>query len=131
MPVFDGFKNNAEIQTANLELQQQLIKRDKAIAQFMTRLATMRSNLVYLDKRIEVDTTLSNELEKKQKAVKKLTDKHISTPIELNEVNIQLLEQQIELEKNIATNIAIQRAIHTLTTYNWSINSFSNVFRSI
>ena len=83
----------------------------------MTRLATMRSNLVYLDKQIEVDTTLSNELEKKQKAVKKLTDKHISTPIELNEVNIQLLEQQIELEKNIATNIAIQRAIHTLTTY--------------
>ena len=85
MPVFDGFKNNAEIQTADLELQQQLIKRDKAIAQFMTRLATMRSNLVYLDKQIEVDTTLINELEKKQKAVKKLTDKRISTPIELNE----------------------------------------------
>ena len=115
MPVFDGFKNSAEIQTANLELQQQLIKRDKAIAQFMTRLATMRTNLVYLNKQIEVDEKLSDELSDKQKSVKKLVDKKISTPIELNEVEIQLLEQKIELEKNITTNFAIQRAIQALT----------------
>ena len=117
MPLFDGFKNSAEIQTAHLELQQQLIKRDKAIAQFMTRLATMRTNLVYLDKQVETDTTLAMELENKEKLIKKLVDKKISTPIELNEVKIKLLEQQIELEKNTTTTIAIQRAIQALTTY--------------
>lgn len=115
MPIFDGFKNSAEIQTANLELQQQLIKRDKAIAQFMTRLATMRTNFVYLNKQIEADEKLVDELSDKQKSVKKLVDKKISTPNDLNEVEIQLLEQQIELEKNITTNIAIQRAIQALT----------------
>lgn len=117
MPVFDGFKNSAEIQTANLELQQQLIKRDKAIAQFMTRLATMRTNLVYLDKQIETDTLLSDELESKQKSIKKLVDKRISTPIELNESKIQFLEQKIELEKNTTTSVAIVKAINALTTY--------------
>lgn len=117
MPLFDGFKNSAEIQTAHLELQQQLVKRDKAIAQFMTRLATMRTNLVYLDKQVETDTTLAMELENKEKLIKKLVDKKISTPIELNEVKIKLLEQQIELEKNTTTTIAIQRAIQALTTY--------------
>ena len=117
VPLFDGFKNSAEIQTANLELQQQLIKRDKAIAHFMTRLATMRSNLVYLDKQMETDTKLFNELDDKQKSIKKLVDKRISTPIELNDAQIKLYEQQIELEKNHTTIIAITKAIQALTTY--------------
>lgn len=115
MPVFDGFKNSAEVQTANLELQQQLIKRDKAIAQFMTRLATMRTNYIYLNKQIEADEVLANELENKEKSIKKLVDKKVSTPIELNETKIQLLEQKIELSKNITTTIAIQKAIQALT----------------
>ena len=115
MPVFDGFKNSAEVQTANLELQQQLIKRDKAIAQFMTRLATMRTNYIYLNKQIEADEVLANELENKEKSIKKLVDKKVSTPIELNETKIQLLEQKIELNKNITTTIAIQKAIQALT----------------
>lgn len=117
MPVFDGFKNSAEIQTANLELQQQLIKRDKAIAQFMTRLATMRTNFVYLGKQIETDEKLLCEIDGKYKSIKKLVDKKISTPIELNEVRIQLLEQQIELEKNKTSTIAITKAIQALTSY--------------
>lgn len=116
MPVFDGFRNSAEIQTANLELQQQLIKRDKAIAQFMTRLATMRTNYIYLNKQIEADEILTNELENKEKSIKKLVDKKVSTPIELNETKIQLLEQKIEFNKNSTTTIAIQKAIQALTT---------------
>ena len=117
MPIFDGFKNSAEIQTASLELQQQLIKRDKAIAQFMTRLATMRTNYIYLNQQIEYDEKLSEELLKKELSTKRLVDKKVSTPIELNDVKIQLLEQQIELEKNKATALAITKAIKTLTTY--------------
>ena len=98
-------------------MQQQLIKRDKAIAQFMTRLATMRTNLVYLDKQIEIGNKLSFELEDKQKSIKKLVDKKISTPIEFNESKIKVLEQQIEVEKNSTTAIAITKAIQALTTY--------------
>ena len=117
VPVFDGFKNSAEIKTAYLELQQQLIKRDKAIAQFMNRLATMRSNLVYLDEQIETDEKLTKELKDKENSIKRLLDKKVATPIEFNETKIQLLEHQIELEKNLATTIAISKAIQALTTY--------------
>lgn len=116
MPVFDGFRNSAEIETANLELQQQLIKRDKAIAQFMTRLATMRGNYMYLTQQLEADKNLINELEQKQKSTKRLVEKREVSPIELNEVKIQMLEQQIEYEKNISTNTAIAKAIKALTT---------------
>lgn len=117
MPIFDGFKNSAEIQTASLELQQQLVKRDKAIAQLMTRLATMRSNLIYLDKQIVVDEKRAAELKDKEKSIKRLTEKRELTPIEHNEAKIELLEQEIELIKNKATTLAIAKAIQALTTY--------------
>ena len=117
MPIFDGMKNNAEIKMAHLELQQQLIKRDKAIAQLMTRLATMRTNLVYLEKQITSDETLAKELKNKESSIKRLADKQLATPIEHNEAKIKVLEQEIELIKNRATTIAISKAIHALTTY--------------
>ena len=117
MPIFDGFKNSAEIQAASLELQQQLVKRDKAIAQLMTRLATMRSNLIYLDKQIVVDEKRASELKDKEKSIKRLTEKRELTPIEHNEAKIELLEQEIELIKNKATTLAIAKAIQALTTY--------------
>lgn len=117
MPVFDGFKNSAEVQTASLELQQQLVKRDKAIAQLMNRLATMRSNLIYLDKQIIVDENKVSEIKDKEKSIKRLAEKKEATPIEHNEVKIELLEQEIELIKNKATTLAIAKAIQALTTY--------------
>ena len=70
---------------------------------------------LYLNKQIEADEILTNELVNKEKSIKKLVDKKISTPIELNEAKIQLLEQKIEMSKNITTTIAIQRAIQALT----------------
>lgn len=117
MPVFDGFKNKAEIEVANLELQQQLIKRDKAIAEFMTRLATMRTNIIYLNEQAKTSEAICQELDDSLKSVKRLVDKKISTPIELNEAKIKLIEQKIELEKNTTTIVAIEKAIQALTTY--------------
>ena len=117
MPVFDGFKNKAEIEVANLELQQQLIKRDKAIAEFMTRLATMRTNIIYLNEQAKTSETICQELDDSLKSVKRLVDKKISTPIELNEAKIKLIEQKIKLEKNTTTIVAIEKAIQALTTY--------------
>ena len=56
MMLFDGMKNRANIQKTNLELQQLNVQRDKEIAKFVTRLATMRSNLIYLDEQILINT---------------------------------------------------------------------------
>jgi outer membrane protein TolC len=65
MPLFDGFKNSSNVQRLILELKQLQVERDKAMAEFMTKLATMRTNLIYLDKQISND----------ENAIKQLTDK--------------------------------------------------------
>lgn len=115
MPIFDGFKNSANIEKTKLELKQLLIERDKAIAQLMTKLANMRSNLTYLDKQITEGSEIINELSDKEKSTRKLASKKIISPIEYNNSKIELLTQKIELEKNIITKDAIIKGIQILT----------------
>ncbi len=115
MPVFDGFQNSATVRRAELEYQQLQIERDKAIAQLMTRLATMRSNLVYLDEQVQSSNEIIKELTNKVKSTQRLANKKVATPIELNEANIELLEQTIELEKNKITSVATVKAIQILS----------------
>ena len=115
MPLFDGFKNSAHIEKTALELKQLLIERDKAIAQLMTRLANMRSNLNYLDNQISEDNEIISELTDKEKSTRRLASKKIISPIEYNNSKAELLTQEIELEKNVITKSAIIKGIQILT----------------
>lgn len=115
MPVFDGFKNSANIQKTSLELKQTLIERDKAIATLMTRLASMRSNIEYLDRQILENDDNIKELSDKEKSMGRLASKKIISPIEYNNSKIELLNQKIELEKNTITKTAMTKAIQILT----------------
>ena len=115
MMLFDGMKNRANIHKTALEYKQLQVERDKAIAQLMTRLATMRSNLMYLDKQIDDTNKIVDELTDKEVSMKRLLAKKLISPIEENEARIKLLEQHIELEKNSITETAIQRGIQILT----------------
>jgi len=115
MPIFDGFKNSALVQKTALELKQLQVERDKAIAQLMSRLAIMRSNLIYLDEQINENNKIISELSDKEKSVHKLVASKLSSQTEENEVKIELLNQKIEYEKNNITYTAIMRGIQILT----------------
>lgn len=118
MPIFDGLKNSSLVQKTIVELKQLQVERDKAIAEFAARLAGMRSNLMYLDEQIEENEKIVSELTDKEKSVHKLVSKKLSSPIEENEAKIELLNQKIELEKNMITANAIVRGIQELTIEN-------------
>ena len=115
MPIFDGFRNSALVQKTSLELKQLQVERDKAIAQLATRLASMRSNLIYLDEQIAENDLSIYELKDKEKSMKRLAAQKLISPIELNEAKIELLNQQIEFDKNNVTRIAITKGIQILT----------------
>ena len=115
MLLFDGLKNRANIHKTALEYKQLQVERDKAIAELMTKLATMRSNLIFLDKQIEDNNKIIDELTDKEVSMKRLAAKKLATPIDLNEAKIKLLEQHIELEKNSISEVAILRGIQILT----------------
>lgn len=114
-PIFDGFKNSAYIRKTELELKQLYIERDKAIAQLMARLASMRSNLIFLDNQINGNNVSIHELEDKEKSMHRLVSKKVISPLEENDAKIELINQQIELDKNSITHTAITKGIEILT----------------
>ena len=115
MPLFDGFRNSALIERTALELKQLQVERDKAIAQLMARLATMRANLMYLDEQLDANEKAIAELTDKEKSMHKLASKKLVSPIEEDEARIELLNSKIEIEKNSITHTALTRGIQILT----------------
>ncbi len=117
VPVFDGLVNYADIKKAKLELQQMYVKRDKAVAEWTTRLSVLRSNVIYLDEQLNQNLSSIKELTEKEKSKQKLLSKKVIMPIELNQAKVELLETQIEKQKNSITLNSITRAIDALTRY--------------
>lgn len=117
MPVFDGFQNSANVRRAELEYKQLQVERDKAIAELATKLAVMRSNLMMLDERMQSNKAAIDELKDKNKSLQRLVSKRIVSPLEENDAKVELLQQEIEYEKNRITAIAITKGIQILTEY--------------
>lgn len=113
--MFDGMKNRSNIQKNILEYRQLKVERDKAIAELMTKLATMRTNLLYLDKQIESNYKIIKQLNSKENSVHRLVAQKLVSPIDENDAKVKTLEQKIELTKNTVTELAIQRGIQVLT----------------
>ena len=115
--LFDGMKNRANIQKTSLELQQLHVERDKAVAELTTRLAVMRSNLIFLEEQIAGNEKMISELKTKEKSIKRLLNKKLVTPLDENRVKMEILQQQIELAKNTTSSVAIVKSMEILTKY--------------
>ena len=115
MPIFDGFKNSSLVQRTSLELEQLKVERDKAIAQHIMRLNVMQSNLTYLDGQINNNKQIINELQDKSTSTKRLASRRLISPVEQNETKIELLNEQIEFEKNMITLVSITKGLQILT----------------
>ncbi len=113
--LFDGMKNRANIGKVKLELQQLQVERDKDMAQFMAKLATLRSNLIYLEEQSTENDKMIKALDDKEKSTHRLVAKRLVSPIEENDVKVQVLQQQIEADKNKITSEAIVKGIQILT----------------
>ena len=117
MPIFDGLQNYSDIKKVTLELQQTIVKRDKDIAEWMTRLSTLKSNYFWLGNQIAQNEEIDKELKDKNVSKKRLLDKKLISVIEANDAKIELLESDIESVKNTTTQIGILNGIKALTEY--------------
>lgn len=115
MPLFDGFKNAANIQTKKLELQQLYVERDKAIAELTAKLSTMRSNIINLNSQLENDEVIQKNLNEKYNAANKLLSKRMISPMEVNNAKIEILKEQNEFIKNKVAISATEKGIEALT----------------
>lgn len=118
MPVFDGMKNSSMVKKAYYEYEKAFVEKEKALAELKKRVSTMRSNLYYVEKQIDNSEVIVSELSEKDENTKKLLSKRLVSPIEANIATIELLKEQMELEKNKTLRTALLKGIEELTTYN-------------
>ena len=117
MPIFDGLQNYSDIKKVTLELQQTVVKRDKDIAEWMTRLSTLKSNYFWLNNQIAQNEEIVKELKDKNTSKTRLLDKKLISKIESNDAKIELLESDIERVKNTTTAVGILNGIQALIEY--------------
>jgi len=117
MPIFDGLQNYSDIKKVTLELQQTVVKRDKDIAEWMTRLSTLKSNYFWLSNQIAQNNEIEKELKDKNSSKTRLLDKKLISKIESNDAKIELLESNIEKVKNTTTAVGILNGINALIKY--------------
>ncbi len=117
MPVFDGLKNYSDIKRTTLELQQVMVERDKAVGEWMTRVGSMRNNLIYLKEQNDSAEKMVSELKDKNNSKKRLKESKLISAIEVNDAKIELLEAEIEKIKTSVTYDAMIKGIKTLTEY--------------
>ena len=117
MPVFDGMKQAAIVEQARLEYEKSLVEKDKALADIKNRVTTMRTNLYYLEKQLENNSKIINELTEKEENSIKLLAQRIISPIEANQVKIDLLKEKSDFEVNKITKVATLKGIEALTVY--------------
>ncbi len=117
MPVFDGLRNSADIEKARLELEKLYVERDKAIAELKNKISTLRTNYSYMNEQIENSRHIIKELKETEQNTGRMLKKGLVSPIDLTQAKIDLLQEEIEYEKNNLTSISILKAIEILTTY--------------
>ncbi len=117
MPVFDGLKNSADIDKAKLELARLYVERDRALADLKNKVMTLRSNYSYMEKQVADSEQILKELRDNELSMNRMLKKGLVSPIELTQAKLDLLEEEIEYEKNSWTLISILKAIQILTTY--------------
>ena len=115
MPVFDGLNNYANIQKVSLELQEKYVERDKAVAEWMTRVGTLKNNYIYTQNEIEATKNILSELSEKEKNTEKLMSKKLIYSQELDNIKIEHLKSQIEHEKNVVLHSSIGKGLEILT----------------
>ena len=115
MPVFDGLNNYANIKKTTLELQEKYVERDKAVAEWMTRVGTLKNNYIYTQNEIEATKNILSELKGKEKDTEKLMAKKLIYSQELDNIKIEHLRAQIEHEKNVIIHNSIGKGLEILT----------------
>lgn len=114
MPIFDGLQNQANIKRVNLEYQKMQIEKEKAMLQWTTRINALKSNYFYLNEQMKENENILAELNKKGDINKRLLSKRLIGPIDLLNVEIEILEEKSEFLKNKITAASVSKGIEIL-----------------
>lgn len=115
LPIFDGFKNQAQRRKAELEISRLEIERDKKLAELENKHEKLQQTSIFYNKEISNQQDLLAKVNDKLDMIDKLDEQQLVNKTEVLTNKEELLTQKLELEKSIINKISNIKKLQALT----------------
>jgi outer membrane protein TolC len=115
LPIFDGFKNQAQRQKTQLQISRLEIERDKKLAELQNKHEKLQQTSIFYNKEISNQQDLLNKVNDKLDMIDKLDEQQLVNKTEVLTNKEELLSQKLELEKSITNKISNIKKLQILT----------------
>jgi outer membrane protein len=118
LPLFDGFKNSAQIERAGLEMDRLKVEREKKLTELTYRYATLAESQRTYAESARNQTEMLAKIATKLSMSERLSERQIIEYADLLAQRIELVSQRFELMKTTITKSATARELQILSGYN-------------
>jgi len=106
LPVFDGFKNQAQRKKTELEIARLEIERDKKVAELTSKYEKLHKTNIYYNEEIKAQENLLAKVNDKLDMIDKLDQQKLVNKTDVLQNKEELLSQKLELEKTLTNKIS-------------------------
>ncbi|MCX5811151.1 MAG: TolC family protein [Proteobacteria bacterium] len=115
LPIFEGFKTNAEMEKTALEIERLKVEKQKKLAELINRHAKLNETRVMHIRGLENQKDMLAKVEEKLSMTKRLAEQNVADLIELLNRRIELINQRLELTKTMITKVATIKELQMLS----------------
>jgi len=116
MPVFDGFKNYAAIQKAELEKKKLILQRDEKLADLKNQARILETQAKSYSVQFRTKATILNKSQDKMSMLQRLSDQQVIEKMQTTKAHIQRIQQQVQLESATIQSLVAQKKLQLLAS---------------
>jgi outer membrane protein len=115
MPIFDGFKNQAAIQKAQLEKQKLIFQRDEKLADLKNQAQVLLTQAQAYSVQLKTKATILNKTQDKMSMLERLSEQQVIERSQTVKEHIQRIQRQVQVESSIIQGLAAQKKLELLS----------------
>jgi len=115
LPIFEGFKTDAETEKAVLEIERLKTEKQKKLAELVNRHAKLDETRRMYIVGLETQRDMLAKVEKKLSMTGRLTEQKIIDLIDLLNQRVELVNQKFEMTKTVITNISAIKELQIIS----------------
>jgi outer membrane protein len=115
MPIFDGFKNKAAVQKAELEKQKLTLQRDDKLADLKNQAKVLATQAQAYSVQLRTKATILNKTQDKMSMLQRLSDQQMIEKSQTVKEHIQRIQRQVQVENSIIQGVAAQKKLQLLS----------------
>ena len=111
MPIFDGLKNHAAIQKAELEKQKLALEREEKLAELKTQAQVLESQAQAYSVQLKTKATILNKTQDKMSMLQRLSDEQVIEKSQSVKEHIQRIHRQLQVESSMIQAVAAKKKL--------------------